>query len=442
MIETYYESVVLRKRRAEKRQRPPPAPDDLMAKRALRSRPTAVALVLVISAFALILGGGVPGAAEGPGRYRGVLEGADYVINVPPGWNGGLVMFAHGYEGEGTLSGMVEDEPLDTHLAERGYAWAASGYRSKGYRPDWFLLDTMALRAHFIERFGKPRWTIIHGRSMGGHVAIASLELHPEIYQGGLIECGVIDGVGFSDWLRAYTAAAEYFSGLPLYDTPRPEFDLLVNTKWVELMGRPGNYTERGRRFDSVVKYLMGGDVPLRLEGMAQRYVQNLHPRDPGPNRAQEFARHADTRHIHYDIDPGLGVDATTLNREIPRVVPPPGARSREANPVFAELTGQIQVPVMALHETADFRVPFRLQQDYRRRTVSAGTSHLLVQRMVRQAAHCGFVNAERGPAFNDLVAWIEKGTVPTGDDVLGDVTQLGLRQTRSRDARDAGQRP
>jgi hypothetical protein len=26
------------------------------------------------------------------------------------------------------------------------------------------------------------------------------------------------------------------------------------------------------------------------------------------------FARHADTRHIHYDIDPGLGVDAAFLN--------------------------------------------------------------------------------------------------------------------------------
>ena len=75
--------------------------------------------------------------------------------------------------------------------------------------------------------------------------------------------------------------------------------------------------------------------------------------------------------------------------------------------------------------------MPFRLQQDYRRRTESAGTSHLLVQRAVRQAAHCGFVNADRGPAFDDLVAWIENGAVPAGDDVLGDVSQLGLRWTR-----------
>jgi hypothetical protein len=43
-------------------------------------------------------------------------------------------------------------------------------------------------------------------------------------------------------------------------------------------------YTEHGR-FDSVVKYLSGGDVPLRLEGLLERYVRNLNPRDPGPGR-------------------------------------------------------------------------------------------------------------------------------------------------------------
>jgi hypothetical protein len=380
-------------------------------------------------------------AADGPGRYEGVLGNAPYLINVPPDWNGGLVVFAHGYEGEGAGTGTVRSSPLDFHLTKHSYAWAASGYRSWGYRPDWFLLDLLALKAHFVDRFGQPRWTIIHGQSMGGHVSISSLELHPDTYQGALIECGVTDGIGLVDWLRAYTAAAEYFSELPLLDTPHPEFDQLVSTKWLAAMGEPDHYTEAGRRFDSVVKYLAGGDVPLRLDGLAQRYVQNLGPRDPGPARSREFARHADTRHIQYDIDPGLGVDAATLNRDIRRVVPEPGARSYEANPVFAELTGTIRVPVMSLHETADFRAPFRLEQDYRRRTDKAGTSHLLVQRAVRWPGHCGIENAVREPAFDDLVAWIDKGIVPEGDDVLGDVSRLGLRWTPLRHPKDQAAR-
>jgi pimeloyl-ACP methyl ester carboxylesterase len=380
-------------------------------------------------------------ATEPPGRYEGVLGGARYLIEVPASWNGGLVMFAHGYQGEGEGTGTARDSPMAHHLGRHGYAWAASGYRAWGYRPDWFLLDLLALKAHFIKRFGPPRWTVLHGQSMGGHVAISSLELHPEEYQGALIECGVIDGIGLVDWLRAYTAAAEYFSGLKLFDTPRPEFDTLVFKKFLPLMGEPGHYTERGRLFDSVVKHLSGGDVPLRLDGLAQRYAQNLNPRDPGPARAGEFARHADTRQVVYDIDAGLGVDAATLNRDMPRFIPAAGARSYEANPVFAELTGKIKAPVMAIHETADFRVPFRLQQEYRRRTERAGTSHLLVQRASRWPGHCGFEGAMREQAFDDLVAWIERGAVPNGDDVLGDVDRLGLRWTELRHLKDPAPR-
>jgi hypothetical protein len=212
---------------------------------------------------------------------------------------------------------------------------------------------------------------------------------------------------------------------------------MLVGAKFVALMVTPGHHTEWGRRFDSVVKHLMGGDLPPRLEGMAERYILNLNPRNPGPGRATELWRHAVTRHIHYDTDPGLGADAATLNREIPRVAPEPGARSREVNPVFAELTGKIRVPLVAIHETADFPVPFRLQQEYRRRAERAGTSHLLVQRAVRATGHCGFDNAESVPAFDDLVKWIENGSVPAGDNVLGDVTKLGLCWTHVRDPRD-----
>ena len=143
-----------------------------------------------------------------------------------------------------------------------------------------------------------------------------------------------------------------------------------------------------------------------------------------------------------YEIDPGLGVDAATLNRDIRRYTPAPGARSRDANPVFAELTGKIAVPVMAVHETADFRVPFRLQQNYRRRVQAAGRGHLLVQRAVRWAGHCSFDGTVREHAFDDLVAWIERGVVPAGDDVLADVTKLGLRWTATFHPNDPARRP
>jgi len=39
-----------------------------------------------------------------------------------------------------------------------------------------------------------------------------------------------------------------------------------------------------------------------------------------------------------------------------------------------------------------------------------------------------GRARTEPLDAFDDLVTWLENGTGPAGHDVLGDVSQLGLR--------------
>ena len=363
-----------------------------------------------------------PAGGGGPVSRRGTYAGGRYLIEVPAGWNGGLVIFAHGYEGP-------EHSPLASHLAANGYAWAASSFRSGGYRPDWFLEDTLQVRDLFIREVGRPRWTIIHGQSVGGHVAIASLELHPGVYQGALIECGVTDGVTLADLLLAYKAAAEYFAGAPLLDDrDRPDLAVRVSELWLPALGEPGRYTLQGTRFDSVVKHLFGGDLPLRLEGLKLRYIPNMLAR---VSMTLPMGRAGSTLHIRYRIDPGLGVDKDELNREIRRFSPAPGARSRETAPVFAEPTGRITVPVLTFHATGDAEAPFSLEQSYRRRTLAAGTAHLLVQRAVRWAGHCGFDGDVREQAFDDLVTWIERGVKPAGDDVLAaDVSKLGLRWT------------
>ena len=376
-----------------------------------------------VAALVLLVAG--TARADMTGLVTGTVDGADYMIGMPDQWNGGLILFAHGYEGERDGKGSLGESRLSAYFKQGHFAWAASGFRSAGYRPDWFLADTIALRKRFIELYGQPRWIILYGESMGGHVTVAALEQHPELFQGGMTECGVVDGVGHIDWTYAYTAAADYFSGVPLLDAKPEEFRDLVHGPFVERIGVPGHYTERGRRFDSVVKHLAGGDLPLREEGLKSQYLEILRARHPGPEYAREFARYADTRRVVYDIDPGLGIDAATLNREIRRVTPELAAGAT-VDPVFRPFTGRLRVPLLTLHGTADFDVPLRMEQDYRRRTLAAGTSALLVQRAERMAAHCDFTPAARQKMFDDLVTWIERGVVPKGEDVLGDVSKLG----------------
>ena len=114
------------------------------------------------------------------------------------------------------------------------------------------------------------------------------------------------------------------------------------------------------------------------------------------------------------------------------RIVPAQDARSAETDPVFAEVTGRITVPMLTLHNTGDGRVPFSLEQDYRRKTIAAGTDHLLVQRAIRWPGHCNLNISEQQQAFDDLVGWIERGVRPDGDDVLAaDLSSIGLRWTR-----------
>jgi len=368
----------------------------------------------------------------------GALGGASYLIEAPANWGGGLVVFAHGIQ-RGPGPGAVAAPPMASHIVDRGHAWAASGYRAREYQPHLFIEDTNALRELFLKEVGQPRWTIIYGQSMGGHIVVASLELHPGLYQGGMAECGLVDGIGIADYLTAYTAAAELISGVPLLDAPdRETFAQMIKDRLVPALGMPGEYTARGRQFDSVVKYLMGADqagndLPLRLEGLKRRYLMNMNyrPRDI-ENNPNPGSRAASTVHIRYRIDPGLGLSEDELNARVRRVQPAKDARSPIVNPVYAERTGRITVPLLTLHETGDAWVPLSLEQSYRRRTMAAGTDHLLVQRVMRAGSHCGFDGEMREQAFDDLVAWIERGVRPAGEDVLArDLSRVGITWTR-----------
>jgi pimeloyl-ACP methyl ester carboxylesterase len=212
-----------------------------------------------------------------------------------------------------------------------------------------------------------------------------------------------------------------------LLDAPTPaEFMNLVQQQWLPAMGTPGAYTRRGEQFDSVVKYLTGGDLPFREQGLSQFYTRDLGSFG-NPAAAPESApglRAVSTRNETYDIDDGLGLSAAELNAGVRRFDPAPGARAG----VFADFTGHIDVPVLSIHDTGDGFVPFKHEQDYRQKTLSAGTSDLLVQRAIRRAGHCNFSDDERNRAFDDLITWMQTGARPGGDDVLtADTAHIGL---------------
>lgn len=121
-----------------------------------------------------------------PTTEVGELRGAPYRIDVPPGWNRGLVMYCHGYRGARVrFDANAPDEMVQTFVP-LGYAVAQSGYSAGGYAVREAVEDTEALRRHFSSRFGRPKETWLTGTSLGGSVTMMLMETDPKTYDGGL----------------------------------------------------------------------------------------------------------------------------------------------------------------------------------------------------------------------------------------------------------------
>ncbi|HLZ69616.1 MAG TPA: DUF6351 family protein [Dehalococcoidia bacterium] len=369
-------------------------------------------------------------ALPGAKAYFGVLDRSTYHIELPDNWNGELVMYAHGYAGEGPLL-QAGISPIRKHLIDLGFAWAASSYDENGYDPDLGVTDTLALRDYFIATFGKPKRTYLEGTSMSGHIVVSSLEQHPGIYDGALAECGVLMQEQEIDYLEAYSALADFISGvnaLPAADAAA--FQGTLTNQIVPALGTPDDWTPLGQAFESAVKYLTGGARPFRHEGMVDFYTgafAAITQQQP----ASLAGLAATDDYFTFHIDPDLGFTDDQLNSGVLRTAADPAYRNAQTNPVFALPTGKITVPLLTYHTTGDNFVPLLHEINYRKTVDAAGNGDLLVQRTVRAPKHCQFDTADLVQGFDDLIAWVEHGVKPRGEDLLqADLTGLGREWT------------
>jgi pimeloyl-ACP methyl ester carboxylesterase len=366
----------------------------------------------------------------------GTRRGYGYQIEVPNNWNGQLVMYAHGFEGFGFQLHEVVP-PLRAHLIERGYAWAASSYSVNGWAVRQGADDLNDLRQFFGQTVGTPKRTLLYGRSMGGNIVTDSLETYPEAYQGALAECGALVGLELFDYFLSYRLVGEYLTGqnfgpmlTPVID---PRFLLTTYPKVVKpKLGEPGSYTALGRQFDSVQKYLTGGPRPFRQEGLnltADRtkfYAAGFSTKYLGVANLVPSTQVTTNVGTTYRIDPDLGLDQTTLNEGVQRIVAAPEARDLPRPALYGVPTGNLRVPLLTLHTTGDPLVPIFMEANYRRKVEAVDKGDLLVQRAIRRPGHCQINAAEQEAAFDALTAWVEGGPKPEGENLLGDLSDVG----------------
>ena len=367
-------------------------------------------------------------ALPGARAFYGTNAGAGYRIEVPDSWNGDVVYYAHGFRGGGPDL-TVDPPPMREYLIANGYAWAASSFSQNGYAPGAGAKDTLALRDVFAANVGTPKRSYLYGASMGGNVATVSLEQYPLAYDGAFAECGALTGQGIVDYILSWGVLGGYFSGADLTGATTDVRALagVLRGTVAPALGAADSLTPRGQAFAGAIEGLTGGPRPFFREGFRMQYMLNfalLLSAVAAPGASNAVAQNADTRYAVAAA--GAGVTSDQLNREVPRIAANPAFQDHVLYPEYGEPTGKIQRPFLTLHGTGDLFVPISIAQQYRRAVDAAGAGDLLVQRAIRRPGHCAITAAERERGFADLVAWVEQGTKPAGEDLLGDLMNAG----------------
>lgn len=380
-------------------------------------------------------------------------DGAAYRIEVPPNWNGTLVMFAHGFRGTGSVV-WVDDPQLRQYFVDNGFAWAASSYALNGYDPGDGVVDTHDLLQAFPSVTGlHAQQVIMTGLSMGGEITTAEIEAYKGQFVGAMPYCGVLAGNDLFDYyLGANVTAAALTNTTISYPTTllageaySATYNSAVQSELPALGITPNpatggqtftnNLTKTGTLWADTVEQLSGGTRPgfqSALDywdsfGFAPlTQIPFLFGLYPGLNGGTlgfangSVAGNEGTVYTFSDNPSVMLPQQIALNRAALRV-PVTSTSSADAL-TSAELPiiqGDPGIPVLSIHGIGDLFVPLSMDQRYDQMMIAHGEGNLFVDRAIREVTHCGYTTNELAAGFSALVSWIATGKRPAGDNIL-----------------------
>ena len=337
----------------------------------------------------------------------GVLEGAEYRIDIPPQWNGSLVVWYHGYSEHGASFHIAERLAPDLeNFVGRRFAVAQSAYSEPGWALQQAYPETEALRHYFDSKYGHPKESYVVGASMGGALVMITLELNPKPYVGGLDLCGAV-GPTFVSFDRRFALRAAfdfYFPNVMGSLVPVPaDYDDTPAVRDRILAALKANAPDA-----ALLRALMG----LHTDGQVARDIayftfviadmQRRGGGNPFDNR----------NWIYAGTSPASSATDDDLNIGVHRYADLPGARDylvRHYTP-----SGRLGRPMLAVHTVFDPYIPPGMLALYNEMVEGAGEGDRLVQQYVPHDGHCAITPDEIGRAFDELVAWTHSGPRPT----------------------------
>ncbi|NJQ13803.1 DUF6351 family protein [Streptomyces bohaiensis] len=410
---------------------------------------TALATVAAAAALAAGLAGGSTATASGQPAgpepaacpeaiaesatcYGGIdRNGSYYTLAVPTEWNGSLVVHAHG--GPSLTPGSDPERSAGdlerwTVMVEEGYAWAGSSYRRGGYGTRMAAEDTETVRQVFVERFGEPELTLLHGQSWGGNVAAKAAEVYGTRdggpFDGLLLTNGVLAGGSRGyDYRVDLRVVHQYYCN----NHPRPQ-----ERQYPLWQGLPAGETMTTADLRSRLLECTGHTLaPEDRTPLQQRNLDDITAVTGIPESSLEshlrFATVTFADIVHKRLDgrnpfSTVGVryrgshDDAALNRGVARFAADPAAR-RDLS-YDSDLTGRVTVPVLTLHAVGDATAFVEHEAAYRATLRGAGRERHLVQTFTRESEHSGLSKAGYATALDALAGWVGTGQRPTPGDV------------------------
>jgi pimeloyl-ACP methyl ester carboxylesterase len=386
-------------------------------------------------------------AAVGPVHQAGTIDGADFLIDIPPHWNGTLLLYSHGYvvPGDPNPAQDAGDPGTALFLLGSGYALAGSSYSQTGWALQQAFHDQMALLEYFQDHYGKPARTIAWGHSLGGIITAGLIQRNPESFAGALPMCGVLAG-GPGVWNQGLDAAF-------VFKTLAPE-PLAASLQLVNITDPGGNVTAaetvlamenatpQGQARlalaaavgDTPGWFTTGSPEPAANQFGARAANQFLWDKfvdfpflfalraelefraggNPSWNTGVDYERQLN-RSVNKDEvvalyqAAGLNLKADLEKLEsAPRVSASPSALDYLTK--YIVFNGDIEQPVLTMHTTGDGLVLNQDEQAYASVVSSQGNSSLLRETFVHRAGHCAFTPAETVTAVGTLVHRLDTG--------------------------------
>jgi len=348
---------------------------------------------------------------QGPIEETGVLNGARYYIVIPENWNGGLVMYMHGYlppeaehppfpGEEGAGSGGIRGIQLPEVAAGMGWAVARSAYSRQGFAMEEGVTETDALREYFQGKYGATSPTIIAGGHNGGLMTYDAIERFADHYDGALAIGGI--GAPKLEWLKERAFDMRVLFDYLYPETPGSVVEFPKGQTWSSFRPQLMEIIERDPERAEPLLRLYDLKSTAELARCVNLYTSILG--DLYTNRAGGNA--FDNTNTVYT---GFADDGK-VNREVPRYTAEEKAVAylKEWNTP----TCRISKPVIGVNALHDAVVPVSGQRRYAEMCEREGTSGLFVQIWMDQASPAPS-NEAMAFLLDALAGWITDGRRP-----------------------------